>query len=69
MASVVHPSKLMHGVLRWFLVPVWLIVMLAIAVGGLYLGYERPDVALAVVVLFFVGAWLFWSSWHETVKR
>ena len=53
----------------WLLVPAWLLVMIATAIAGLYFGYRRPDMALAVVILFLVGAWLFWSSWHETVRR
>lgn len=43
--------------------------MLAIGAGGLYLGYRRPDIAAAAIVLFFVGAWYFWWSWHDLVRR
>ncbi len=59
----------MRKFLPWYFVPAWLLVMIAIAAAGLYLGYKRPDVAAAVIFLFFVGAWFFWSSWHETVRR
>jgi uncharacterized membrane protein YphA (DoxX/SURF4 family) len=51
--------------LPWLFVPAWLVIMLAIAGAGLYLGYKRPDLAVAVVVLFLLGAWIFWSSWHD----
>ncbi len=53
----------------WLLVPLWLLIMLAIAGGGLYLGYERPHIAAAVIFLFLIGAWLFWWSWHDVVQR
>ena len=53
----------------WLFLPLWLLVMIAIAVAGLYLGYRKPDLALAIVLLFLSGAWLFWSSWHDTVRR
>ncbi len=51
------------------LIPLWFVIMVAIAVAGLYLGYRKPDLALAIVFLFLVGAWLFWTSWHDTVPR
>jgi hypothetical protein len=51
------------------LIPLWLVIMVAIAACGLYLGYRKPDLALALVFLFLVGAWLFWTSWHDTVAR
>jgi hypothetical protein len=50
-------------------VPAWLLIMLCIAGGGLYLGYRRPDIALALVFMFLVGAWFFWSSWHDLVRH
>ncbi len=43
--------------------------MAAITVSGLYLGYRKPDLALAIVFLFLIGAWLFWSSWHDSVRH
>lgn len=51
------------------LVPLWLLVMLAIGGAGLYLGYEKPYLALAIVLLSLVGLWLFWSSWYDTTAR
>ncbi len=53
----------------WFFVPAWLLVMIAVAAAGLYLGYTHPEVTTALVILFFVGAWLFWSSWHDLVRH
>ncbi|MGE5361239.1 MAG: hypothetical protein ACM3NQ_19660 [Bacteroidales bacterium] len=50
-------------------IPLWFVIMLAIAAAGLYLGYRKPDLTLAIVFLFLVGAWLFWTSWHDTVQR
>ncbi len=55
--------------LPWVFLPLWLVIMVAIAAAGLYLGYRKPDLALALVFLFLVGAWLFWSSWHDIVRR
>ncbi len=43
--------------------------MACIAVAGLYLGYRRPDIAVALIVLFFVGVWFFWWSWHDLVRH
>ncbi len=63
------PQPCVRKFLPPILVPLWLVIMLAITVAGLYLGYEKPDVALAVVFLFLIGAWLFWSSWHDAVHR
>ncbi len=53
----------------WFFLPLWLVIMVAIAAAGLYLGYKRPDVALALVFMFLIAAWLFWWSWHDLVKH
>ncbi len=58
-----------NRLLPWFFLPVWLLIMIAVAGGGLYLGFKRPDIALAIVFLFMVGAWIFWSSWHDLVRR
>ncbi len=62
-------ERMRRNLLPWIVVPVWLVIMIAIAAAGLYLGYRRPDVALALVFLFLIGAWLFWWSWHDLVRR
>lgn len=64
-----HDLSMAPRRLPLLLIPLWLVIMLAIAAAGLYLGYRKPDLALALVFLFLTGAWLFWTSWHDTVRR
>jgi fatty acid desaturase len=63
------PGRMGRRRIPWLFVPLWLVIMLAIGAAGLYLGYRQPDLALALVVLFLSGAWLFWTSWHDTVHH
>ncbi len=53
----------------WLILPAWLLISAGLVAGGLYLGYRRPEIAVAVIVLFLVAIWLFWSTWHDVVKH
>jgi uncharacterized membrane protein YoaK (UPF0700 family) len=43
---------------RWFLLPVWLLVAVAVLAAGLYLGYRWPEITATIVLLSLVAIWM-----------